>query len=205
MTTGSTSDCNDCFIIVPDTTVSYNIKFSLVSEGEDIGFFDAYEIEGNFNELEFDNGEPIIITGESKSRLSELKKYVITNEFNMQYITNGSPNNDGVDMFNTIPDSKIIYYIGGIKYIDTITSGITKTTFSYYGQGYTNLNFINLPYYKNNNKENIISNPKISDDVFIIRQELSAFDNNYRLEYIKNLNDLNTYAGGNFFNIVKNN
>jgi hypothetical protein len=54
------------------------------------------------------------------------------------------------------------------------------------------------------NKENIISNPEIYDDVFIIRQEISAFDGNYRLEYIQNLIDLETYAGGNFFNIVNN-
>ena len=54
------------------------------------------------------------------------------------------------------------------------------------------------------NKKNIISNPKINDDVFISRQQLSAFDKNYRLEYINNLSDLETYAGGNFFNIVNN-
>jgi hypothetical protein len=33
---------------------------------------------------------------------------------------------------------------------------------------------------------------------------LSAFDQNYRLEYIQSLVDLTTYAGGNFFNIVNN-
>jgi hypothetical protein len=54
------------------------------------------------------------------------------------------------------------------------------------------------------NKENIISNPKIYNDVFIVRQEVSAFDGNYRLEYIRTLVDLTTYAGGNFFNIVNN-
>jgi hypothetical protein len=53
-------------------------------------------------------------------------------------------------------------------------------------------------------KENIISNPKINDDVFITRQELSAFEKNYRLEYIRNLVDLETYAGGNYFNIINN-
>ena len=54
------------------------------------------------------------------------------------------------------------------------------------------------------NKENIISNPEIANDVFIDRQEISAFDQNYRLEYIGSLVDLTTYAGGGFFNIVNN-
>ena len=48
------------------------------------------------------------------------------------------------------------------------------------------------------------SNPKIEDDVFIVRQQLSAFNDNYNLEFIENLNDLINYAGGNYFNIINN-
>src|ERR1035437_2295855 len=71
--------------------------------------------------------------------------------------------------------------------------------------GYTNNpNFVIKPIYQKPNKENIISNPKISNDVFIIRQELPAFDGNYRLEYIRKLVDLETYAAGKFFNIINN-
>ena len=146
------------------------------------------------------------ITGTSISRLSELRKYTITNVFLNKYVANGDINNDGVDYGNSIETTRIIYYIGGIKYVDEISgesSGMTYTVYTPLGTGNT-LNFINVPYYKDPNKENIISEPKINDDVFIIRQELSAFENNYRLEYVKNLNDLNTYAGGNYFNIVKN-
>jgi len=109
-------------------------------------------------------------------------------------------------MPNSNPLDKIIYYIDGIEYIDVMSgssSGITYTIYTPQGIGNT-LNFINVSYYKNPTKENIISNPKINDDVFILRQELSAFDKNYRLEYIKNLSELLTYAGGNFFNIINN-
>jgi len=78
------------------------------------------------------------------------------------------------------------------------------TVFEYTPSGTSSPDFISVPYYKDPKKENIVSNPKITNDVFIIRQELSVFDRNYRLEYIKNLVDLETYAGGNFFKIVKN-
>jgi len=78
------------------------------------------------------------------------------------------------------------------------------TTFEYTPVGTNSPDFINVPYYKNVNKEKIISNPKIFNDVFIVRTEQSAFDKNYRLEYIKTLIDLTTYAGGKFFNIINN-
>lgn len=170
------------------------------------------------------------VTGSSNSRLSELRKYVVTPIFVNQYIGGGNYNTDGVDYINTIDPSKsIIYYLGGIKYIDvfgtktiyaldyndtdTFINEInekfiivygTDTTFTFTALGTSSPDFINVPYYKDPNKENIVSYPKINDDVFIIRQELSAFDKNYRLEFIKNLVDLETYASGKFFNIVNN-
>lgn len=147
----------------------------------------------------------VVINGTSPSRLSELRKYTITIVFADQYVGGGNYSSDGVDYNFSNENESIIYYIGGIQYIDTIVDGITiGTTFTFTGQGYNSPNFINRPIYKNPNKENIISNPKIYDDVFIIRQELSAFDKNYRLEYMKSLIDLETYAGGNFFNINNN-
>ena len=81
----------------------------------------------------------------------------------------------------------------------------TGTTFTYIAKGTSEtLNFIYESYIKNPDKSKIISNPKIIDDVFIIRDNLSAFDKNYRLEYIRNLVDLTTYAGGQYFNIINN-
>ena len=147
---------------------------------------------------------PYVVTGECTSRLIELRKYTVTNVFSQQYFTGGTYVNDGVDVNVSIPNVRVVYYLGGIKYVDLLTGSTSGSTFRFTSQGYTNPNFINLPVYKNPNKENIISNPEITNDVFIVRQELSAFDGNYRLEYIKNLVDLETYAAGNFFNIVKN-
>jgi len=145
-----------------------------------------------------------LVTGTTdNSRLSELKKYAIGVPFNQQYFGGGSTIVDGVDFAHSTSGVSVTYYIGGIKYID-VSTGTTGTTFSFMASGTSSSSFINVPYYKNSNKENIISNPKVNDDVFIDRQQLTAFDKNYRLEYIKSLIDLTTYAGGKFFNIVNN-
>jgi len=144
-----------------------------------------------------------MVTGTtSYSRLAELKKYAIGVPFTQQYVGGGSTSVDGVDFTNSVSGVSVTYYIAGIKYIDNVSA--VTTTYSVAAQGESSADFINVPYQKNPNEENIISNPKIIDDVFIIRQELSAFDKNYRLEYIRSLSDLTTYAGGRFFNIVNN-
>lgn len=144
-----------------------------------------------------------MVTGTTNnSRLAELKKYAVGVSFGQQYVSGGNWTTDGVDYGSSPAIEYVVYYIGGIRYVDeTLIDGVT-TTFSYTPASEDN--FVDAPYYKNMNKEKIISNPKINDDVFIIRKEQSAFDKNYRLEYIKNLVELTTYAGGRFFNIVNN-
>lgn len=109
-----------------------------------------------------------------------------------------------MDFINSISGVSVIYFIGGIRYVDTFTGTSATTTFDFTTVGILSPAFINKPIYKDPKKENIISNPKITSDVFIIRQELSAFENNYKLEHIRTLNELETYAGGKYFNIVKN-
>jgi hypothetical protein len=203
MTTGTTTGCTGtCRVIIPDTGVTYNIKLLLSQELSDIGFFDAYDFSGFTGTTGITN-TTYTVTGECTSRLSELRKYTISG-FTSQYVSGGTYIVDGVDYSNSNENQIITYYLGGIKYVD-ILSGVTSgSTFTFTGLGLINPNFINKPTYKDPKKENIISNPKINNDVFIQRQELSAFDKNYRLEYIKNLVDLETYAGGKFFNIIKN-
>ena len=148
------------------------------------------------------------ITGKSKSRLSELKKYTVSSDFFNRYFLSSSRANDGVNKtksnISTIPQ-KIIYYLGGITYIDYIYSDDNiKTVFSFEGQGYNSPDFRNNPIIKDPSKSNLVSNPKVDSDVFIVRQEISAFDKNYKLKNIKSLIELTTYAGGKFFNIVNN-
>lgn len=147
----------------------------------------------------------MVVTGSTNnSRLIELKKYAVGVPFSQQYKSDGSWTTDGVDYTSSPSIEYVVYYIGAIQYVDeTLIDGV-HTTFSYTPQGISEPNFIFEPYIKNPNKEKIISNPKINDDVFITRSDLSAFNDNYRLEYIRNLVDLTTYAGGRYFNIINN-
>jgi len=149
------------------------------------------------------------ITGESNSsRLSELRKHAVSgNFFDNYHLSNGS-SNDGVNRSKSDISSnpkKIVYYLGGITYTDLIyNNDEINTKFRFNGQGYDSPDFIDKPLIKDPSKSNLISKPKVNSDVFIIRQELSAFEKNYKLKDIRNLNDLTTYAGGRFFNIVNN-
>jgi len=155
-----------------------------------------------------------MITGTTdNSRLIELRTYSVSTGLSSQYGLSSNVNVDGVNpwlsQYTTFPYT-IVYYLGGITFTDIVESVvpdiiISSTTFRYEGQGISEPNFITgETYIKNPNKEKIISNPKIFDDVFIIRDNLSAFNKNYRLEYVRNLVDLTTYAGGKYFNIINN-
>jgi len=144
-----------------------------------------------------------MITGTTdNSRLSELRKYTVTTGFTLQYVSGGNWTTDGVDYPNSPAIEYVVYYLGGIKFTDITLIDGTYTTFEYAPNNTEN--FITESYIKNPNKEKIISNPKINDDVFIIRDDITAFNKNYRLEYIRNLVDLTTYAGGRYFNIINN-
>jgi len=138
----------------------------------------------------------------NNSRLIELKKYAVGVSFTQQYFGSGSPSNDGVDYPNSVEGDYVTYYLGGIKFVDDISEGVT--TFSYTPQGTSSPDFIDVPYYKDPNESKIIGNPKINNDVFIIRDQQSAFDKNYKLEYIEKMVDLTTYAGGKYFNVINN-
>jgi len=149
----------------------------------------------------------MIVTGSSESRLSELRKYTIGGSITTHYVISSNPNVNGVSpssQYSTYPYT-IIYYLGRITYTDIIQSnGDSTTTYSLTAQGTNNPIFIDTPIYQDPKKENIISNPKIDDDVFIVRQALSVQEQNYRLQYVTNLVELTTYAGGNYFNIINN-
>ena len=146
----------------------------------------------------------VIVTGTSSSRLTELRKYRITGDLSQLYFTSTSNLNDGVNVLLSTGNT-VVYYLGGITYTDIITTDNTITTFTFDSLGYDDLNnFDNLPIIKDEAKENIIDKPEVENDVFIIRQSIPVFENQYRFSNIRNLAELEFYAGGGFFNIINN-
>lgn len=194
---------------VPDTSVVYSFKLLLDSENTDWGFFDVdpddnteEPISGPFN---------YNVTGNSTTRLNELKKYSVSSDLNKSYIildeVNKNPTDfnselNGLILSETIEGEFYSYFVDGIKYFDDILNNIT--TFNFFSEGYSSDNYISKPIYKDPSIGNTITMPDINNNVFIIREELPVFLNNYRLSNIISLASLENYAGGKFYNIVKN-
>lgn len=147
-----------------------------------------------------------IITGKTTSRLVELEKYVRTGDLSQRYFTGGNVLNDGVDSVVSSADTLIVYYIGGIEYHENYNEGnYINTTFKLNVAGSTaDSQQDNFPIIKDFNKGDVVGRPQVKTDVFIDRQSLSVFEQQYRLRVINNLSELNFYAGGGNFNIIDN-
>jgi len=211
----------------------YNFNILLTASVKDWGFFDTLddtEMVGqinyadrpttyagnqpyvnsynfsNYTPDDFPSGFTYTVTGESFSRLNELEKYVVSNDPNVKYFpyTGGT---DGLSGF-TINASMtaFTYYVGGILYTDLTVSGSSATTTTFSFNAITNnpLNFDNKRIVKFENKQNMVENPRVGKDVFIVRQQQPVFERNYRLRAVNSLNDTLTYAGGNYFTIFDN-
>lgn len=199
-TTGTTSGNT---VFVADTTVTYNFKIVLTTKQKDWGLFDYIESSGVTGTTGYTT-----VTGVSSSRLDELRKYSTTGDLSKQFFTSTSSVSDGLNTGLTstgLTASTYVYYIGGITYTDTIIDDVITTTFTFQSLGHWNRsNFDNGTIIKDFTKNNVVAVPEVKDDVFIIRQETSIFENQYRLKAITNISDLTYYGGGSHFNIVNN-
>lgn len=202
MTTGSTTGCTDCHIMIPDYSTFYNLKIMLTARDIDVGFFDVYEDDLATGVTGTTIGTtPYPVSGISSSRLSELRKFSTNGTLSELYFTSTNPNvADGVNEVLTSTGTSWTYYISGITYIDDVINNVT--TFNFISEGYGSSAFINLPFIKDETKQNIIDKPEIDNNVFIIRQSLPVFQNVYRLQDIRNIFELEKYAGGGKFNII---
>lgn len=205
MTTGATP-CDsgitgNCYQIIPDLTVDYDFKIMLKAKDIDFGFFDVISGQTGATGATI-SPATYTITGTSSSRLSELRKLTISGTLEDLYFTSLTPASDGVNTSLTVTATTWTYYIGGITYVDDVVSNVTS--FSFISLGYNSPNFINLPFIKDETKQNVIDKPEIDNNVFIIRQSLPVYQNIYRLQDIKNLSELEKYAGGAKFNVVTN-
>lgn len=206
ITTTASTTCDEgvvgpCYEVIPNTGVTYNFKILLKARDIDFGFFDV--VTGQTGVTAPSLPAPVTVTGVTSSRLSELRKFSTSGSLSDLYFTSIDPSTDGVNELLTITGVSWTYYIGGITYFWDEVNDITTFTFESLGYDDGN-NFVNLPFIKDDAKDNIIDVPEIDNNVFIIRQSLPVYQNIYRLQSIGNLSDLEKYAGGGKFNIVTN-
>lgn len=186
-------------------TGSFNFNISLVARSIDLGFFDTYT--GATNSPLSGYTGTTLITGTSSSRLYEIRKYTVSGTLSDLYFTSTGATADGlnVSLSSTgVTASTYVYYLGGIIYTDQLSGTGITTTFIYISTGLSFTNFENKPIIKIESKENLVDNPFINSDVFIIRQELPVFEKSIRLRSVSTLNDVLTYAGGNYFKVFNN-
>lgn len=218
------------FILKSGATYCLNIL--LKSTIKDMGFFDTldndselvgqvkysdnpagYNYVNSYNFFNFTVDSdinapfPYTVTGFSGSRLSELEKFTVSNDPNVKYFGNGSPTVNGLASFEITPEiTAFTYYIGGIQYKDVLLAGDTEytTTFSFTISSFPWVNFDVKRLIKLESKQNLVENPQVGRDVFIVRQQQAVFEPNYRLRTINSLNDVISYAGGDYFTIFNN-
>jgi hypothetical protein len=185
---------------------TYNINILLTGDIKDMGVFDTVDVNSNYFESPAFS-YPYNVTGQSSSRLSELEKFVVSVDPNVKYVGGGSFTSDGLHAYSITPTgSTYIYYLGGIQYTDVLASGSSATTTSFLFRvtSFSSDNFDYKRYIKDENKQNLVEKSQVNSDVFIVRQEQSVFEKNYRLRAINSLNNVLTYAGGNYFTIYNN-
>lgn len=150
----------------------------------------------------------IEVSGYCSSRLDELRKYAVSGPISSRFFIATDASSDGVNPYLSVEgvnNSQYIYYIGGITYEDQTSSGVTVTTFHFESLGLDEgNNFENLPVVKLESKQNMVENPQVERDVFIERQQQPVFERNYRLRAVNAVNDVLSYAGGNYFTIYNN-
>jgi hypothetical protein len=150
---------------------------------------------------------PVFLTGQTKSRLSELKQYGTQPYLVGQWITkvsgstivNGKkvPSYVKVGKVTSFANDKIEYTIDDIKYYD-IPSG--STTYLAKSNGITESMISSSAITKDETLLRIVDKPQVWSDVFIERGKNSALEGLQRLGEVDNLGDLIKY-GYRFFNV----
>lgn len=142
-----------------------------------------------------------MITGTTYSRLEELVKYGIGDSFSNKYRKSNTISVDGVN-YDISTENHVVYYISGIIYVDDFDLEIT--TYSYPPKELDYCGVDALRIYKDPKKMKIRNNPTTTNDLDIDRQEISVFDGIYKLSDLENLEEVTSYAGGKYFDIINN-
>ena len=146
-----------------------------------------------------------MIQARGDSRLNELRKPKQSLSFSQKYIGGGSLTTNGVDYGDSVNDNNVVYYIDGLKYNDKLNqqTGAIET-FIYYNSTPSIQNMLGVNQYKSFIMDGEYTQPKITNDVFIFRQDIAPFKDNYMLEGIFDMLELTTFAGGGYFTIKEN-
>ncbi len=194
-----TTGCTNCKKFVVDSGVTYHVKFRLNSNAIDLGYFNVDDTYAG--DTSITGYSEHVVTGGCQSRLSELEKFSRSSDVSIKYKTTTTSTNDGIVLSATSANTLYTYYIGGVKYVDNIIDDVTYFEFN---RIINDIDYVNYPYYKDESKQNIISKPKVVNDINVERQQLAIMDTFYRIKDISNLSDFDYYGGGSYFNLLIN-
>ena len=157
---------------------------------QDTNFNASTEFSSNFVNV------PFVISGETKSRLNELRRYGI------EKYPVGQPliKNDGVyGQINSINSLYTSYTIEGVDYYDYPNG---QTIFFINSNGFDNNNLKTSLITKDERLIGFVSQPEIQSNVFIERDKASGLESLERLGEVDNLGDLSKY-GYKYFKLNK--
>lgn len=140
---------------------------------------------------------PFIITGNTASRINELRSYGPIPFILHKQIVDNSGNLFGV--IDSITSGYTGYTIHDTRYIDILNGGTVYLVDSY---GLIEEWMVAEPIVKDESLLNIVSDPEVQSDIYIERGKNSALERIERLGEVSNIGDLEQYGYG-FFKFVK--
>lgn len=161
------------------------------------------------------------ITGDTGSRLNEVRTYDVNNPFIVGFDLNEEPYVDlsgntgtSVDRVLSITSGSTGYTISafsGSPYIGTTsqvrgiqydTDNIGNTTFGFTSEGWNQTNTSLSALTKQEFLMGITEKPKVNSDVFIDRGAISPIESHLRLSEIKTIREMENY-NGEFYNFIQ--
>lgn len=168
------------------TKISYDYIFTGDSENNV-----ESQVSSNYTSV------PFLISGYTKSRLTELKQYgpvpYIVNKIITDYL------GEFFGVVNEITNTYTGYTIQNIKYFDYLDN---ITIFIVESSGFTSDWLVSEPIIKDESLINIVYAPEVQSDIFIERGKNSVLERIQRLGEVDNLGDLENYGYG-FFKLRK--
>ena len=143
-----------------------------------------------------------MVTGITTSRLEELRKYKVSEVFEENYHHYNPITQTGL-LSGDVDAGEIVYYINNIKYVDIYENGEYLHTYFECNPAPIIEN-LGGNSYKDSFFLEVVQKPKIKKDIFINRYEKSVFKENNLISELRSVLEIETFIGGNYFNIYKN-